>query len=46
MQIQGKAGQHQVPEVKVALATGFGGCFWSDIMIMGKEKNWLVARSS
>jgi len=37
MQIQGKAGQHQVPDVKVALATGFGGCFWSDIMIMGKQ---------
>jgi len=38
MQVQGKAGQHQVPDVKVALATGFGGCFWSDIMILGKEK--------
>jgi acetyl-CoA C-acetyltransferase len=38
MHIQGKAGQRQVPDAKVALATGFGGCFWSDIMMMGKEK--------
>jgi acetyl-CoA C-acetyltransferase len=38
MQIQGKADRRQVPDAKVALATGFGGCFWSDIMILGKEK--------
>jgi acetyl-CoA C-acetyltransferase len=38
MQVQGKAGSHQVPDAKVALATGFGGCFWSDIMILGSKK--------
>ncbi len=38
MQVQGKAGSHQVPDAKVALATGFGGCFWSDIMILGSRK--------
>jgi acetyl-CoA C-acetyltransferase len=38
MQVQGKAGQHQAPDVGVALATGFGGCFWSDIMILGRDK--------
>ncbi len=37
-QIQGRAGDRQVPEVKVALATGFGGCFWSDIMLLGADK--------
>ena len=38
MQVQGKAGRHQAPDAKVALATGFGGCFWSDILVMGMEK--------
>lgn len=37
-QIQGRAGDRQVPDVKVALATGFGGCFWSDILLFGAEK--------
>ncbi len=37
-QIQGRAGDRQVPDVKIALATGFGGCFWSDIMLLGAEK--------
>lgn len=37
-QISGKAGDHQVPGVKTALSTGFGGCFWSDILIYGEKK--------
>ncbi|NPV60747.1 MAG: thiolase family protein [Actinobacteria bacterium] len=37
-QIQGRAGDRQVPDVKIALATGFGGCFWSDILLFGAEK--------
>jgi acetyl-CoA C-acetyltransferase len=37
-QIQGRAGERQVPDVELALATGFGGCYWSDVLIMGKEK--------
>jgi acetyl-CoA C-acetyltransferase len=38
LQIQGRAGDRQVPDVKMALATGFGGCFWSDILILGSGK--------
>jgi acetyl-CoA C-acetyltransferase len=38
MQIMGKAGEHQVPDVKIAASTGFGGCMWSDILLYGKEK--------
>lgn len=38
LQIQGRAGDRQVPDVELALATGFGGCFWSDVLLMGKEK--------
>jgi len=37
-QIQGRAEERQVPDVKLALATGFGGCFWSDVLVLGKEK--------
>ena len=37
-QIQGRAEDRQVPDVKLALATGFGGCYWSDVLILGKEK--------
>ena len=37
LQIQGRAGDRQVPEVKIALVTGFGGCFWSDVLLMGRE---------
>ncbi len=37
-QIQGRAGERQVPGVELALATGFGGCFWSDVLVLGKEK--------
>ncbi len=38
MQIMGKAGQHQVPDVKIALSSGFGGCFWSDLLMYGAQK--------
>lgn len=37
LQIQGRAGDRQVPDVEIALATGFGGCFWSDVLLMGGE---------
>lgn len=36
-QIMGRAGARQVPDAKTALATGFGGCFWSDVMIFGRQ---------
>ncbi|MBI5583832.1 MAG: thiolase family protein [Deltaproteobacteria bacterium] len=38
LQIMGKGDKRQVPEVKTALATGFGGCWWSDAIIMSSEK--------
>jgi acetyl-CoA C-acetyltransferase len=38
MQVMDKAGPRQVPHVKRALATGFGGCFWSDVVILGADR--------
>ncbi len=38
IQIMGKGDKRQVPDVKTALATGFGGCFWSDVVILSAEK--------
>lgn len=38
IQIMGKGGDRQVPDARLALATGFGGCFWSDVMILGADK--------
>jgi acetyl-CoA C-acetyltransferase len=37
-QIMGRAGDHQVPDVNFALATGFGGCYWSDVLAFGSKK--------
>jgi acetyl-CoA C-acetyltransferase len=36
-QIMGKAGDRQVEGVKKALCTGFGGCSWTDLMILGAD---------
>jgi acetyl-CoA C-acetyltransferase len=38
VQIMGKGGDRQVPGADLALATGFGGCFWSDVMILGSRE--------
>lgn len=38
LQIMEKADKRQVPDVKVALATGFGGAYWSDVLILGDKK--------
>jgi acetyl-CoA C-acetyltransferase len=38
LQVMGKAGPRQIPDVKLALATGFGGCFWSDVLILGSGR--------
>jgi acetyl-CoA C-acetyltransferase len=38
LQIQGKAGERQVPDVNLAIATGFGGCLWTDMLAYGKKK--------
>jgi len=36
-QIMGRAGERQVPRAKKALATGYGGCAWSNVMILGED---------
>jgi len=38
VQVMGKGGARQVPGVRRALATGFGGCFWSDVVILGAAR--------
>jgi acetyl-CoA C-acetyltransferase len=41
LQIRGDAGDHQIKkEVKHALASGFGGTFWTVLMMLEKELNW------
>ncbi len=37
LQVQGRAGDRQVPDVKKAISTGFGGCYWSDVILHGKD---------
>ncbi len=36
MQVMGRAGAHQVPDVCTALATGYGVYAWSDVMILSR----------
>lgn len=36
-QIMGQGGKRQVPDVEKALAMGFGGSLWTEIMILGNE---------
>lgn len=38
IQVMGKGDKRQVGEVNTALATGFGGCWWSDVMILSSVK--------
>jgi len=39
IQIMRKAGARQVQkDVNFAFATGFGGCSWADVMLLGKQK--------
>lgn len=38
LQVMGKADARQVPDVKIAVSTGFGGCMWTDILLHGREK--------
>jgi acetyl-CoA C-acetyltransferase len=38
LQLQERAGARQVPDAKLALCTGFGGCYWSDMLILSKGK--------
>ena len=34
LQVMGKAEEKQVEGAEVAVATGFGGCFWSDVTVI------------
>lgn len=38
IQIMGKADKRQVDGAQLAMVTGFGGCFWSDVLILGAKK--------
>lgn len=38
LQVMGKAGDRQVPNVRTALATAFGSCSWSDVTILRDTK--------
>lgn len=41
LQVRGTAGPHQIKkEVKHALASGFGGCMWTTLMILEKDLDW------
>ncbi|MBI2899835.1 MAG: thiolase family protein [Planctomycetes bacterium] len=37
MQVRGIAGARQVDGVETAMATGFGGSFWNEVMILGAK---------
>lgn len=36
LQVQGRSENYQIPDVEVAVATGFGGAYWSDVIVMGR----------
>ncbi|MCP4358941.1 MAG: thiolase family protein [Chloroflexi bacterium] len=38
MQVMGRAGAHQVPDVNLALATGYGVYTWSDVIILSASR--------
>ena len=38
LQVMNEAGDRQVPNVRRALATGYGGNAWTDLMILGAER--------
>lgn len=45
MQIRGDAGGHQAPgDIRHAFATGFGGTFWTVMVLLEKELGWKGAR--
>lgn len=37
IQLMGRAAGRQVPNVDLALATGFGGAYWTDLMLLGRR---------
>jgi acetyl-CoA C-acetyltransferase len=39
MQVMGRAGAHQIADVELALATGYGVYAWSDVMVLGVKRD-------
>ncbi len=37
LQVMGRAPGRQVPDVNLALSTGFGGAYWTDLMLLGSR---------
>ena len=37
-QVMGEAGEHQIDNVRTALATGYGGNAWTDLLVLRSEK--------
>ena len=37
IQVMGRGEKRQVPDVEKALAMGFGGSLWTEILILGRE---------
>jgi acetyl-CoA C-acetyltransferase len=44
IQVRGEGDAHQVPDVRTAMATGFGGSFWNEILILDGRKWTRIAR--
>jgi len=38
LQVMNEAGEHQIPNVRTTLATGYGGNAWTDLLILRSEK--------
>ena len=38
IQVRGEGGERQVPGVRTAMATGFGGSFWNEVLILSGER--------
>lgn len=39
LQVMGRAEKRQIEGAQVAVASGFGGCFWSDVTIISSRRN-------
>jgi acetyl-CoA C-acetyltransferase len=38
LQVMGEAGERQVPGARRALATGYGGNAWTELLVLGRER--------
>jgi acetyl-CoA C-acetyltransferase len=39
LQVMGEAGDHQIPGVNTALATGYGGNAWTEVLLLASEQS-------